>query len=102
MPVSSSSLLGSSIGPDPTENLLPLSYGTGLLASTAMGPSLSHPWEEEEDAGNTGDLVSGSAFTISFSAGHARAVKLFPVLSVKTVSSLGELGLEFGNGLGSV
>lgn len=52
--------------PDPIEHLLPLSYCTGLLASTAMGPSVSRPQEEEDDAENTGDLVSGPAFTISF------------------------------------
>lgn len=73
-----SSLLGSSIVPDPIEHLLPPSYCTHLLASTVMGPGVSLPQEEEEDAGNTGDLVSGPAFTISFLFGHAHAVKTFP------------------------
>lgn len=98
----SSSLLGSSIGPDPIERLLPPSYCTHLWASTAMGPGVSLLWKEDKDVGDTGDLVSGPAFTMSFLPGHTCAVKPFPVLSVKAVSSLGELGLEFGKGLGSI
>ena len=94
-------LSGSSTGADPIEHLLPLSYCTGLLASTVMGPSVGWSWEEDEDdAGNTGALVSGHVFTIHFLPGHGCAVKPLTVLSVKAVSSLGDLGLEFGKGLG--
>lgn len=98
----SSALLGSSIGPDPTDHLLPPSYCTHLLASTAMGPGVSLAWEEDKDPGDTGDSVSGAAFTISFLPVCARVIKPFPVLYVKVVSSHGELGLEFGKGLGSI
>lgn len=98
----SSALLGSSIGPDPTDHLLPPSYCTHLLASTMMGPDASLPWEEDKDPGDTGDFVSGPAFAISFLPGCARAVKPLPALHVKVMSSLGELGLEFGKGLGSI
>lgn len=95
--MASSSLLGSSIGPDPVQPLPPPSYCTNFLVSTVMGPDVSLPWEE--DAGKAGNLVSGPAFTISFLPGHACAVKPFPVLSM---TSLEELGLEFGKGLGNI
>lgn len=64
-----------------------------------MGPDVR---EEDKDAGDRGHLGSGPAFTISFLPGHAHAVKPFPVLPVKALSSLGELGLEFGEGLNSI
>lgn len=64
-----------------------------------MGPDVR---EEDKDAGDRRHLVSGPVFTISFLRGHAHAVKPFPVLPMKALSSLGELGLEFGEGLGNI
>jgi len=50
----------------------------------------------------TQEMVSGLAFTISFLPGYAHVVRPFSVLSVKAVSSLRELGLEFVKALGSI